>query len=68
VIFLFHNRLKELRINKKLTQCEISKLLNIAQNTYSQYERGIREPDINTLIKIADFHSTSVDFIIDRYK
>lgn len=64
---MFGNRLKELRKDKKLTQFEISKLLNISQITYSQYERNKREPSIETLIKLSDIFKVSLDYLMCRY-
>lgn len=60
------NRLKELRKQKGLTLVELGEEVNLANNTLSQYERGIREPNISTLIKLADFFSVSVDYLIGR--
>lgn len=57
-------RITELRVKANRTQTETSKLLDVAQTTYSGYETGRNEPDIKTLIKIADLYSTTVDVII----
>lgn len=59
-------RLKVLRQNKKLTQKELADRLGIARTTYSGYENETREPDHETLQKIADFHSVSVDSLLGR--
>ena len=40
--------------------------LNIAQNTLSQYETGIREPDLSTLKNLADYFNVSVDYLLER--
>ena len=58
--------LKDLRINKNVTQQQISKNLNIKQSTYSNYELNKNEPDIQTLIKLADFFDVSLDYLCDR--
>lgn len=63
---LFHERLSILRSGRKLSQLEISKRLGIARTTYSGYENGTREPDIETMIKIADFFSVTLDYLIGR--
>ncbi len=59
-------RLKELRKESGLKQTEISKLLNISQMAYSYYERGLREPDIKTLIKLSEIFNVSVDYLIEN--
>lgn len=40
--------------------------LNIAQNTLSQYETGVREPDLKTLRLLADFFDVSIDYLLER--
>lgn len=63
---MFQENLKLLRKDKKLTQKEIAEKLNINQRTYCTYEKGTREPDISMLIKLADFHKVSIDYLLDR--
>ena len=60
------NNLKDLRINKNITQQQISQHLNIKQSTYSNYELEKSEPDIKTLIKLADFFDVSLDYLCER--
>lgn len=62
------NKLKELRKDKKLTQQQISDILNVKQNTYSQWENDINEPDLLSLVKIADILKVSTDYLLGRYK
>lgn len=57
-------RLKELREAHKKTQTDIANFLHIKQNTYSQYENEQRQVPIVTLINLAKFYSTSVDYIL----
>ena len=57
-------RIKDLREDKQLTQREVSELLHIRQNTYSQYESGKRQIPINFLITLAEFYETSTDYIL----
>ncbi len=59
-------RLRDLREDNDLKQYQIAKLLNIKQNTYSQYENERREIPINLLWKLADFYKTSIDYIVGR--
>lgn len=58
----FCNNLRELR--GELSQERYAKIFGLTQRTYSNYETGIREPDIETLIKIANYHNISVDYLI----
>ena len=47
-----------------MTQEEIADKLHIKQNTYSQYENGLREPSIEILKQLAVLFETSVDYIV----
>jgi len=60
--------LKQLRTEKKKTQTEVAKAINISQRTYSNYETGSREPSIDTLIDIADYFNISIDLLVGRYE
>lgn len=51
-----------------MTQNQMAELLNVSQNTYSQYETGKIEWTASTLIKIADYFDVSVDYLLDRTK
>ncbi len=57
-------RLKELRTERNLTQQQISQILNIKQNTYSQYENGQRQLPIESLITLAKFYDVTTDYIL----
>lgn len=58
-------RLKELRLENNLKQSFIAEYLNIKQNTYSQYENGLREIPLECIIKLAFLYETSVDYILN---
>lgn len=60
----FHERLKAKREQKGFKQNEAAKKIGIANNTLSSYESGDRQPDYNTLIKIADLYETSVEYLL----
>lgn len=57
-------RLKELREQKGVKQSDLAKYLNVANNTISTWENNQREPDLETLIKIAQYFGVSVDCLI----
>ncbi|MEB7498153.1 helix-turn-helix domain-containing protein [Enterococcus faecalis] len=46
----------------------MAELINVSQNTYSQYETGKIEWTASTLIRIADYFDVSVDYLLDRTK
>ncbi len=59
-------KLKELRIQNNFTQEELAKKIGIKQYTYSNYESGKTEPNIETLKKIADIFNVDTDYLIER--
>lgn len=63
----FHEVLRSLRKEQNVTQQEIADALNITQPTYNKYEKGTREPDMKTLISIANYFKVSLDFLTGRY-
>ncbi len=62
----FGKKLRSLRQEKKLSQVELSKKLNVTSQALSQYELGKRIPDAEMIIRIADFFDVSVDYLLDR--
>lgn len=56
-------RLKELRVQKCVTQKEAADAIGCSVNTYSRYERGEREPDIETLKRLSKYFDSSIDHI-----
>ena len=61
-----YSRIRDLREDKDLTQSEMSKVLFCSQRVYSNYERGDIDIPTLTLIRIADFHNVSVDYLLNR--
>ncbi len=57
-------RIRDLREDADLTQSDVAKLLNVRQNTYSQYENGQRQIPIPMLIALAKYYETSVDYLL----
>lgn len=62
----FCDRLRELRNSRDLSQLELSKLLKISKSSVNMYERGEREPGIDTLEFIADFFNVDFDYLIGK--
>lgn len=57
---------RSIREDNDVTQQQMAELLNVSQNTYSQYETGKIEWTASTLIKIAGYFDVSVDYLLDR--
>lgn len=59
-------KLKQLRKEKGLTQEEIANIIGVSKNTVSRYELGSREPDFETLNKLAEIFSCTTDYLLGR--
>lgn len=57
-------RLKELRNCAKISQQQLADIIGISQQSINKYENHNVEPDIATLISLADYFHTSVDYLI----
>ena len=57
-------KLKELRKSQNLTLKELALRLEISYQALSNYENSNRQPDYETLIRIADFFNVSVDYLL----
>ena len=56
-------RIRELRVDRRLTQREMAELLQISRSTYSGYERGTSDIPLEVICGIADLHHTSLDYL-----
>lgn len=61
-----YRRVRELRKGKDLTQKQIAEILGMSQTGYSKYETGENDIPTHILIKLADYHRTSVDYLLER--
>lgn len=62
----FCKRLKEERLQKNLTQGQLSQILDIDRTSISKYENGKQLPELHVLNIIADFFDVSLDYITGR--
>ena len=63
---MLKDRLKSLRAEKELSQRDLASLLEMSPSTIAMYETGQREPDNETLIKIANFFQVSIDYLLGQ--
>ena len=63
-MILFKERLKELRLERKLSQADLAKELNVSQRSISSWETGFRQPDFETLKRIAKFFDVTADYLL----
>lgn len=59
-------RLKELRIASGTTQKDVAESIGCTATVYSRYEREEREPDIQTLCKLANHFQVSIDYLVEN--
>lgn len=65
----FGDRLKLLREKNGKSQTELGNYLSVGRTAISNYESGYTEPDIEKLLKIADFFNISLDYLLgNKYK
>lgn len=63
---MFKDKLAELRKARGLTQQELAKYTELNRTRISNYELGIREPNLSIQLKLADFFNVTLDYLMDR--
>ncbi|MGN0162854.1 MAG: helix-turn-helix domain-containing protein [Candidatus Ornithomonoglobus sp.] len=62
----FSKRLRELRQSKDLTQQKFADYIGISKSSVNMYERGEREPGLETIEMIADFFNVDLDYLLGK--
>ena len=65
-VSIFNERIKELREELGLSQCDLAIKINRSNTTVSAWECGRTEPDFGTLIKLADEFNVTTDYLLGR--
>ncbi len=60
----FGKIIKDLRLEEGISQRELGNRLNVCNQTVSFWENGQREPDLDTLLKIAKYFQVSTDYLL----
>ncbi len=60
----FSKNLKELRIEKGLSQQELAQILNVTQSTVAKWESGDREPNFSILIELSNYFNIPTDILL----
>ena len=63
---MFYERLKQLRNELGITQDDLAIKLNISRTTYANWEANRAEPNIDMLIRLANFFGVSIDYICGK--
>ena len=61
-----YQRIRDLREDRDLTQKQMAEILGMSQTGYSKYETGENDIPTAVLIKLADFHQTTIDYLLGR--
>ncbi|MBS5327540.1 MAG: helix-turn-helix transcriptional regulator [Lachnospiraceae bacterium] len=61
---MLSQRLKNLRIEKRITQAELANVLNVSSRTIASYEQGVNEPNITTILALCDYFNVSTDYLL----
>ena len=64
VMYMIYENIRNLREDNDKKQRELAEYLYVSQNTYSKYENGVLSLSPETLIKIAEFYNTSIDYLL----
>ena len=59
------DKIKELRTERKMTQEEVARFLSVSSQTVSKWERGLVQPDLSVLPKLAILFRCSIDSLFD---
>lgn len=59
-------RLKQIMADTGVTQREVAEAIGVTEPAMNHYINGRREPDIKTLIKLADYFDVSIDYLVGR--
>lgn len=61
-------KIKQLRLEKQLSQKQLGEILNVSDKTISKWETGRTLPDIEMIQKIAQYFHVSIDELINQRK
>lgn len=61
-----NDRLRHLRVDNGKEKEELATYLSISLDSYNRYERGTRQPDVESLVKLAIFYNVTLDFLLGR--
>ena len=59
-------RLKKIRHLREIKQSELAKMLKVSQATLSNWERGVHEPDSETIVEIARIFNVTTDYLLSN--
>ncbi len=62
----FKHNLKQLRLEKGIGQVSLAKQVGVSNGIISLWENGLREPNMSSLIVLANYFDVSIDYLVGR--
>ena len=59
-------KLKKLRLEKRLKQYQVAEIVGVNASVISAYESGLRQPSYDVLLKLANLYHVSLDYLFGR--
>ena len=59
-------RIKELRLEKGISQSTLGKAIGVSQKAVDNWERGINEPKSSYIVLLADYFDVTADYLLGR--
>ncbi len=60
----FKDNLKMLRKEKALGQVQLAKAIGVSKGIISLWENGLREPNMSSLIALAEYFNVTIDYLV----
>ena len=60
----FAKRLQQMRERRRISRSVMSELCGLSQSMISKYERGEKQPKLETLVILAEFFDCSIDYLV----
>ena len=64
-VIKFGKRIKELRMQRKMSQMDVGAAMNIDRENVRKYEKGLQEPKLSTVLRFAEVFKVSYDELLD---
>ena len=62
----FKDVLKEIRLEKNVSQVKLAEAIGVSKGIVSMWETGQREPTLSSLVSLADYFGVSLDYLVGR--
>ena len=68
IVVLFGKKIKQLRIERKMSQMDVGAALGIDRENIRKYEKGLQEPKLSTIVKFAELFEVDFNNLIQAKK